>query len=658
MIFEKVMAIFLNGEKSSALTTKNALGGFLFLFLIALAVYHPALNDGFIWDDDRYVVENENLRDIQGLKNIWFEPKTSPQYYPLTFTTFWFEYQVWGLKPLVFHFNNLMLHTVNAFLIWIILLGLNVPGAFLAGAIFAVHPVHVESVVWITERKNVLSCFFYLMSLLCYLRFSPALSFPMNSPKDDPKSSQTWRVWFYYIFCIVFFVCALLSKTVTASLPAVILVIVWWKKGSISKVDFFGLMPLFILGAAAGLFTAWLEASHVGASGEAFALTFWDRCLVAGRSLWFYLGKLLWPQNLMFIYPRWEIDSSQWLQYVFPISFVALIFFLYAARKKIGRGPLAAMLIFSGTLFPAIGFLNVFPHRFSFVADHFQYIASISIIAIICAAVTLLFKRYVPSEKRAIFGLVFVILLFNLGLKTANLSLGYKSAITLWKDTIDRNKDCWLAYNNLAAEYNKINAYDKAVPLALRAVRIKPDYSIGYVTLANSYYNVKEYDKAIFSYKEAIRLFEKKKDSSPYAEYQFQRLGSSCFEALGAIYLSRKDYDTSMDYFTKALGLKPDSASINRTIGKIHLIKGNNVEALVFFRKALSELEHDPGLHYEMGIALMRTQKMDLSLIHFEKAAEIDPNFRPALEKVREAQNKPHKRTKKYDKNLQPNNNP
>ena len=644
--------VFFQGERSIP-TVRGTVGGLLFLLLITFAAYHPALNDGFIWDDDRYVVENQNLRDVQGLQKIWLSPRTSPQYYPLTFTTFWLEYQLWGLNPLGFHATNLILHTLNAFLIWIILIGLNVPGAMLAAAVFAVHPVHVESVVWITERKNVLSCFFYLLALFCYLRFSPTLSFRFDTSKEAPEFSRMRFVWFYYILCITFFAGALLSKTVTATLPAVILVIVWWQNGSIGKTDFLRLMPLFLIGAASGLFTVWLEASHVGAGGQEFGLSLWDRCLVAGRSLWFYMGRLLWPQNLMFIYPRWKIDAGQWMQYVFPISFIALIFSLYAARGKIGRAPLAVVLIFSGTLFPAIGFLNVFPHRFSFVADHFQYIASISILAMISAATALIGKYYFLSGKRFLFGLVLAILLFTLGLKTASLSLGYKNSITLWSDTIERNKECWVAYNNLAAEYNKIDAYEKALPLALSAVRIKPDYDIGYVTLANAYYHLDNHDKAMVNYKRAISLFENREDKNPYVEYQFRRLGFSCFEALGAIHLLREDYDCSLDYFLKALRLKPGSASVNRTVGKIHLIRGNNEKALFYFQKALPELKLDPGLHYEMGIALMRSQKLDLSLIHFEKAAEIDPNFRSALEKVRRVEKRLPRSVNKSDENLQ-----
>ena len=581
------------------------------------------------------------MKDIDGLKKIWVKPKSSPQYYPLTFTTFWVEYHIWGLKPFGYHFNNILLHAFNAFLIWIILLHLKVPGAVLAAAIFAIHPVHVESVAWITERKNVLSGFFYLLTLVCYLRFARSIPFEAGSSPREYESEQTNIAWPFYAACIIFFICALLSKTITATLPAVILVLLWWQNGSIKKRDVLWLMPLFILGAGFGLITAWLESSHVGASGQEFALGFWGRCLISGRALWFYLSKLAWPRDLMFIYPRWEIDGAQWWQYLFPVSFVAVLVSLYANRGRIGRGPLAAVLIFSGTLFPAIGFLNVFPHRFSFVADHFQYLASIAIIAMIAAIAAHTGKRYFASpRKMRILGLIVVLLMLNLGMETAGLTFSYKNVITLWRDTIDRNKECWVAHNNLAAEYNMLKQYDKALPFALGAVRIKPDYDIGHVSLASTYYRLKDYDNAVVNYKKAIDLFTSKKNSNPYALYQFKKLGPACFEALGSIYFLKKEYDLSLEYFSKMIALNSDYPYVHKTIGKIHAMKGNNTAAVSHFRKALKHLKFDPGLHYEMGMALLMLDEIDLSIIHFKRAVEIAPNFRAAMEKLADAEGK------------------
>ncbi len=147
-------------------------------------------------------------------------------------------------------------------------------------------------------------------------------------------------------------------------------------------------LPFFVAGAALALVTSWLERTHVGASGPDWALSVLDRCLIAGRALWFYAGKLLWPANLTFIYPRWQVDPGVWWQWLFPLMAVAMVTILWSLRERIGRGPLVAVLFFAGTLFPALGFANVYPMRYSFVADHFQYLASAGLIALAAAGLT------------------------------------------------------------------------------------------------------------------------------------------------------------------------------------------------------------------------------------------------------------------------------
>jgi protein O-mannosyl-transferase len=211
----------------------------LLLSLTVIFVYSPALNGGFIFDDDGYVESNLLLRDIEGLVKIWFDPKANPQYYPLTFTSFWVEFQLWQTWTMGYHLTNVIVHILNALLLLRLLQRLAIPGAWLAATIFALHPVQVESVAWISERKNVLSGFFYFLTLLCYLRFSPIGSDVLSEHK------QQWR---YYGFALVFFACALLSKSATCSLPAVILLLIWWKKSRLALTDCVPLVPMFAVG--------------------------------------------------------------------------------------------------------------------------------------------------------------------------------------------------------------------------------------------------------------------------------------------------------------------------------------------------------------------------------------------------------------------------
>jgi protein O-mannosyl-transferase len=281
----------------------------LVLAVVTFVAYQPTWHAGFIWDDDTHVTENANLRSLHGLYRIWFEPLADQQYYPLQLTGFWIEYHLWGLRPFGYHAVNILLHVLNALLLWMVLQQLEIPGAWLAAAIFAVHPVQVESVAWVSELKNLLSTTFYLGALLAFIRFRPLT----GEERAGPPS------WGYYALAIALFLCALLSKTVACTLPAVLVLLLWWKRGRVERQDVGVLSPMFLLGITFGLMTAWLEKHHVGASGPEWSLSFLQRCLLAGRALWFYAGKLFWPHNFIFIYPRWEIDPGAWWQYLFPV---------------------------------------------------------------------------------------------------------------------------------------------------------------------------------------------------------------------------------------------------------------------------------------------------------------------------------------------------
>ena len=295
------------------------------------------------------------------------------------------------------------------------------PGAWLAAAIFALHPVHVESVAWITELKNTLSAVFYLSAMLAYLRF------------DETRQTQ------FYWLALALFVLGLLSKTVTATLPAALLVIFWWQRGRLEwRRDMLPLVPYFMLGAVAGLTTAWVERSMIGAAGTDFELTLVQRGLLAGRVIWFYVSKLLWPANLVFIYPRWDIDPAVWWQWLFPVAALAVLAVLWLIRRH-SRAPLAGWLLFVGTLFPVLGFLNVYPFLYSYVADHFQYLSSLGLIALAAAAISLLIGRLRQPTPYAASGLC-LILLATLAVLTWQQSHMYRDVFTLYQTTLAQSR--------------------------------------------------------------------------------------------------------------------------------------------------------------------------------------------------------------------------
>ncbi len=429
------------------------------LLALALLAYLPAIRrGGFVWDDDDHVTANPTLRSAEGLRRIWLEPGATPQYYPLVHTTFWIERRVWGLEPFGYRLVNVLLHATAALLLWRVLRRFDVPFAWFAAALFTVHPVHAESVAWITERKNVLSGVFYL----------GAASLASRVLLDGGDRRRD-----YLLACLLFLL-ALLSKTVTATLPLALGVVVWWKRGRLTARDGALLVPFLLAGALFAAITVMLERHHVGASGEAWSLTFAERVLVAGRAVWFYAGKLSWPRGLTFIYPRWDVNAAAWGAWAWPIAAAGAAAALWALRRRMGRGPLAAAAYFAVTLAPALGFVNVYPMRFSFVADHFQYLASAGPFALLAAGLgAWTAARRAPAARRA-------------GPAAAALALGILAALTwrrgaafedeaaLWRDTLRRNPGCWLAHNNLGSLLTRRGELTPARAHLEEAVRLDP----------------------------------------------------------------------------------------------------------------------------------------------------------------------------------------
>jgi tetratricopeptide (TPR) repeat protein len=413
----------------------------LLLGVLTLFAYFPATAAGFVWDDDLYLTQNPCLRDWRGLARLWI-PGNTVQYYPAVFTTFWVEQRVFGLEPAGYHIVNVVLHALNAVLVWRVCRGLWIPGAWFVGAVFAVHPVHVESVAWITERKNVLSGLFYLAAFLAYRRFQAEDAVPRkNGGRTAPPQGRAWR---WYGAALILFVLALLSKTVTCSLPAALILAMLWRREPVTVRRLLPLAPLFALGLALALLTLWLEQTQVGAQGPESELGLAQRVIVASRALLFYAQKLLVPAPLIFVYPRWEIDPSRLASYG-PLAVVLVLSAAaITAWRREARGPALALAFFAGTLFPALGFLDVYYQmRYSYVADHFQYLASLGLIALVVGGVAL---RWTGSAASVAGALVLAVL----GLLTWRQCTTYADAETLWRATIRQNPGAWMAHSNLA----------------------------------------------------------------------------------------------------------------------------------------------------------------------------------------------------------------
>jgi tetratricopeptide (TPR) repeat protein len=570
---------------------RDGLGGLLLLIATLLA-YQPAWNGQPVWDDAAHLTYPEH-RSLHGLVRIWTEPGATQQYYPMVYSVFWVEQKLWGYSMLGYHLVNILLHVSAAFLLLKILRTLQIPAAWLAVAIFALHPLQVESVAWLSELKNTLSGVCYFGSALAYLRF-------------DRTRDKT-----AYAAALVLFVLGLLAKTVIATLPAALLVVFWWQRGKLSwKRDVLFLIPFFAVGIAAGLFTSSMEREHVGAQGSEFNFTLVERFLIAGRAFWFYLGKLIWPADLIFSYPRWHVSQGVGWQYLFPIGAVLLLSVAGLMSKKT-RGPLAALLFFAGTLFPALGFFNVYPFKFSFVADHFQYLACCGPIVAASVGIHNLCQRLGSQKWEKSLGAV---LLACLGLLTWRQSQIYTDLETLWRATIARNPECWLALDGLGAILYEKGHADQAISLFRSSLAIQPNNAEGQNNLGAALAKKGSVDEATLCFQKAVAI-------RPGFAEAYRNLGTSLLQS--------GHLDEAIFAFQQAVTFRPDYASAYYDLGNALLQKGLANDASVQFQKLLA-LQPDSaeaqrtlaGIAWRMATAPNPAQRNGTKAIELAKEAE------------------------------------
>ena len=604
----------------------------LALFAAVLAAYWPALRGTLLWDDPAHITAPA-LQSFHGLWRIWFSLGATQQYYPLLHSSFWIEHRLWGDAVLGYHLANLAQHALAACLVVAVVRRLKLPGAWLAGMVFALHPVCVEAVAWISEQKSTLSAVFYLSSVFIYLGFD----------RTRRRSSYLWA--------LSLFILALLTKTVTATLPAALLVIFWWQRGRLDwRRDVRPLLPWIGVGAVSGLFTAWVERTLIGAQGAAFALTVAQRFLLAGRAICFYAAKLLWPANLIFSYPRWKIDTTAPGQYLYLAGVLAVaIGLVLLARRR--RSPLAAFLLYVGTLFPVLGFFNIYPFLFSYVADHFQYLAALAIIVPLCALIAPTIARLgKPADV-----VLPVVLLAILGILTWRQTGIYRDTDTLYRATLIRNPESWLAHNNLGVSLlNKPGHLAEAKTEYQEALQLNPDDAEAHNNLGNALARMPG------RLPEAIREFDIAIKLQPRLAEAHQNLGN-------ALARNPKRLQDSIAQFEMALQLKPDNPEIRNDLGVTllqspgHLsdaitqfqdavqtqpnnaqfrtnlgnalsqIPSRRPEAIAQFQAILRSQPHDAQAHNSLAIALAQMPgRLPDAAAEFRAALQNEPNFAEA----------------------------
>ncbi|MBN1675424.1 MAG: tetratricopeptide repeat protein [Kiritimatiellae bacterium] len=620
-----------------------ALGG---LFLAVLLVYLPAIRGDFLWDDDKHLTQNTLLRSWAGLRALWLNPTALHVYYPLTFTTFSLQYRLWGLNPLGYHLVNVLLHALNAALLGVVLRRLRVPGAWFAAAVFAVHPVCVMSVAWITELKNVQSFAFYACAMLACLAFEraarrhspngtaekhteirPGRSRPRQRPQDPGLPSDGGPASVpavgaverlngqgrahprrrLYALALLLFLGAMLSKTVTCTFPVSMFLLLWWQQRreqtaaanaetgrrtdghqirNRMRLHAVRLLPFLGLAVAVGLVTVHVETVSAGARGPDWAFTPLERGLNAGRIFWSYVLRLAWPVRLSFLYPKWVPDAGNWRQYLFPASAAALPAALWLLRRRIGLAPFVAVLFYGITLGPVLGFLNVFMMRYTFVADHWQYHACPGLIALFAAG--LWRPRGTQPPKNSPGGPL--ARLRGNPLRGA-LSAGILTALA-------------------ALAWRQAHIYRDAETLWRDTVAKTPSSSMAHYNLANLLAAGGRLEAAVRHYSEALRLQPDTVDAR---------------SNLATILARQGQIEAARDHFAELVRRNPDSGAIHINIGTLYAHTRRFREAAVHFSEALRREPDSDAAHYNMGSCLAELGKTEEAAAHYSTALRLNP---------------------------------
>lgn len=572
----------------------------LVLAAVTIFAYRPAWNGGFLWDDDVYITNNELLTAPDGLRRIWFSLDSPSQYFPLVYTTFRVEHALWGLNPTGYHWVNLLLHVANALLVWGVLARLKVPGAWLAGAIFALHPVQVESVAWITERKNVMMGFFFLLTLLAWIAF---------------VDRRTKRRWLFYGLALILYLLALSAKTTACTLPAALLLILWLQKTSITWKRIFQIVPFLVLGIGMGVLTMWWERYHQGTSRALFTfLSPIERVLVASRAVWFYLSKLIWPSNLTFIYPRWDISPTHLLNYAWLLVGVIVCAAIYFLRRYVGRSVEVAAIFFVATLSPILGFIMLFTFRYTFVADHYQYLACIGPIALASAGLVNLAETFKNSRTLILSAALFVVAV--LATVTWRQAAMYGNIETLWRTTLARNPGCWMAHNNLGIVLVEKGQLDEAIAHYRTTLEMQPnfwdaDYNLGSALLGKG-----QVDEAIFYCDKAVSM----QPSDPDTQV-----------ALANALLQKGRIDDAIVHYQKAVAIRPDYFLARYGLAHALLEEGKFDAAIEHSRAALLIQPNNADCHTVLAVALDEKGQSTEAIEHYEKALQISPQSVSAL---------------------------
>ena len=566
----------------------------LVLALLVAVSYFPALRGGFVWDDVIFA-EEPVIHAASGLRSIWFAPadiRNEGHYWPLVYSSFWLEHKLWGLNTAGYHAVNIALHLLNCLLLWRLMLRLRVPGAAVIAAVFAVHPVHVESVAWIIERKDVLSGLFYLGAVLVWIRFVQA-----------PRPAR-------YALALVLFTAGLLSKSVVVTLPAALLIWHWWQQGKVTRIDLLRMAPFVAVAVA---ITVGDLSFYTSREPLELGYTLVERALIAARALWFYAGKLLWPADLAVIYPLWNIDAGGLLGWAYLVAAAALTAGLWLGRRRIGRGPLAGVLFFAVTLGPVLGFVDYGYMQFSFVADRFQYLAGIGVLAVLIGAAAHGVAKLPARYRRGALGLAVavVVALGTLSWRQAGI---YRDEITLFSHVVAHNPTARDAHLNLGNALIEAGRNEEGLAASRVAVEQRPESADAHSNLALAQMNLVQFEASGESLRRALELDPRHKSALQNTAELHRKQGrhEEAVEAYQAVLARDRGY---------ALGY----AGMGDALFQLRRYR----EAVESLQQAVTLQPNLPmasKLQVLMGRASRELGRLDAAEEHFQLAMAIDPH--------------------------------
>ena len=601
----------------------------LLLSALVFIAYAQVFRAGFIWDDESHLTRNPCVIGPLGLKEIW----TSAQavYYPLVLTTFWALHKVVGLTPLPYHALNVSLHAASAILLWRVLKLLQVRGAWLGAALWALHPVMVQSVAWVTELKNTQSCLFYLLSIFFFLKWEK-----QRETAFEPLQQRTGaftkamrargdsRFLMLFALSLLFFMLATLSKPSVVMLPFVLALCIWWMRAKIRWRDALAVAPFAVISGLASVWTIWEQKFHARAVGPDWAQTLSERFIIAGQAVWFYFGKLIWPHPLIFIYPRWDIDPSKLVAYFPLVSAITGLIALLFVRAKWGRALLFAAAYYVISLFPVLGFFSVYFFRYSFVSDHFQYLASMGPLALAGAGMTFAARVWETPIKlqgtaisqlpwmlrKAPFLGVCAALLVLLGFLTWRQTAEYRDLNALYTATLKKNPGCWMAHYNLGIVLSEQGETDQAIDHYRQAVTLRSDYAEAHYNLGRLLVEQGRLDEAIAHYEKAVEI----NPADPEAQ---NNLGVTLF-GIGRV-------DEAIAHYRKALEIQPDYIEASCNLANALIATGDFDGAIARYSACLSVIPDQPEAQYNLASALLRKGRVDEAIVHYQKALQLHP---------------------------------